>query len=283
MSRAILYEFRRTGLCLLLLCLSASACAVIQTPPVYRIALLAPFEGRYREVGYDLLYAARLALNEGGYANIELLPMDNGGSIKIARERAAALAANPAVKVAMIAGYAAVETSTQAAFGDMPIIVIGHWGAQPTTERVFILANHELDTQFDAPPQIGVTEAAEYPAPVTGSEVFALKQFPLLRDNLSAITILSSATLPAAAFTERYLASDLFVPPPGLLVTLAYDATHIAAQSINASRAQVHEGLQQIEYSGINGTIRFQDGYWANAPINAYRYDDNRQLTPFSP
>ncbi len=40
-----------------------SACAVKRTPTIYRIALLAPFEGRYREIGYNALYAARMAFD----------------------------------------------------------------------------------------------------------------------------------------------------------------------------------------------------------------------------
>ena len=42
-----------------LLLVALTACG--GTPPVMRLALLAPFEGRYREVGYQALYAARLA------------------------------------------------------------------------------------------------------------------------------------------------------------------------------------------------------------------------------
>ncbi|MBE2183871.1 MAG: hypothetical protein IAE89_10635, partial [Anaerolineae bacterium] len=40
------------------LCLAGCG-ATAATPKVQRIALLAPFEGRYREIGYNALYAAR--------------------------------------------------------------------------------------------------------------------------------------------------------------------------------------------------------------------------------
>ncbi|MCS7070642.1 MAG: hypothetical protein NZM00_03995, partial [Anaerolinea sp.] len=55
-----------------------TGCTVHQTAP--RIALIAPFEGRYREVGYNALYAARLALADAE-SGVQLLPLDDGGSV----------------------------------------------------------------------------------------------------------------------------------------------------------------------------------------------------------
>jgi ABC-type branched-subunit amino acid transport system substrate-binding protein len=265
------------------LCVMLSACAVVHTPPVIRIALLAPFEGRYREVGYDLLYAARLALQEGGYKNVQLLPIDDGGTIESARNRAAALSADPLVKMVLVAGYAATDPGTQEAFADIPQFVVGHWDVERNEDTVFILAHPELAIQPTAPPRIEVTDAAELPAPIIGGEVFALKQFPLLRDNLEGITILSSASLADSDFSQRYLTSDLYVPPPGLLTTLAYDATHLAAQTVasNPTRTEVLNSLQSTNYTGINGIISFDNsGYWSNAPLRTYRYNAERELTP---
>jgi ABC-type branched-subunit amino acid transport system substrate-binding protein len=259
----------------LLAVLSLAACSVVQTPPVLRIALLAPFEGRYREVGYDLLYSARLALVDGGYTNIELLPIDEGGSIETAELRARAIAADERVRVALVAGYPATHQATQIAFADVPLIVIGNWDAQPARSGVFILANKAPPTT--APSRIDIIQAAQYPAPVIGGAVFALKQFPLLRADLTGVTIVSSAALPDAQFTERYLASDLFVPEPGLLVTIAYDATHIAAQSV--LQADTRSVLAAVNYSGLNGIIRFDSsGFWKDAPLITYGYDDSKHL-----
>ena len=61
----------RWGLLLLLIPL-VTACAIQRTSTPYKIALLAPFEGRYRDVGYDALYAARLALSEANLSQIVL-------------------------------------------------------------------------------------------------------------------------------------------------------------------------------------------------------------------
>jgi len=76
---------------------------------MYRVALLAPFEGRYREIGYNALYAARLAFTESGFANVELMPIDDGGSVVTAVLRARALTHDPQVIGALILGYQAAD------------------------------------------------------------------------------------------------------------------------------------------------------------------------------
>jgi hypothetical protein len=97
-----------------------------------------------------------------------------------------------------------------------------------------------------------------------------LKQVPQLLDddNLTNLHILSSSTFPDASFYERYINSAEFVSEPGLLTTLSYDATNIALEAINNNLS-----LTQIEYEGINGRIRFSDGFWLDAPIYEYVYD----------
>ena len=62
-----------------------SGCSVPgQVRPTVKIGLVAPFEGRYRYVGYDLFPAVRLAVrqaNESAEANgynVELVAYDDG-------------------------------------------------------------------------------------------------------------------------------------------------------------------------------------------------------------
>ena len=94
-----------------LLVLLASACAIAggcgprcaiaarDSAPVVKIGLVAPFEGRYRALGYEALHAVKLALYErnerGGVAGsvVELVALNDDGD----PERAAALAAQFAV------------------------------------------------------------------------------------------------------------------------------------------------------------------------------------------
>lgn len=181
-------------------CIFLSACAIARTEPTTRIALLAPFEGRYREVGYEALYAARLAIQDSGRTDIELLPIDDGGTSASAADRASALKQDPQVIGAVTLGYAATDPDTQIAFGDLTVYVVGNWES----------------------PRISVTDAARQESPFQCNMVCTVTQFPKLRADLSGITVVANAELPNADFRERYLASAEFAPAPGLIAEGTY-------------------------------------------------------------
>lgn len=274
---------RRFG-ALAVLALLLGACAVVRSPQVVRLALLAPFEGRYREVGYNALYAARAAVEDSAGLRIDLLPVDDGGSVASALDRAAALALDPLVLAVIALGYDATAPETQAAYGTLPVVIVGHWGAQPQTERIFILASGQLAERYTAPPRVSVTDAARLAAPLVGGDVFALEQFPELRASLGGVTVVSSAALPDADFAERYGRGEQFAPEPGLLASLTYDAIRLsidaalASMSADDPRAAVARVIQTSSYDGLNGRITFENDYWQDAPINTYRYDENGTL-----
>lgn len=264
-----------------ILVLLITGCTAIPTPA--RIALLAPFEGRYREVGYEALYAARLALLDTDSHFIELLPVDDGGSAASAILRARALRTDPAVSAAIVLGPAATASAALAAFGDVAVLVVGNWGAQPAAQTVYILSNPDIRPRLTVPEHTEITDAARLPAPMTGDERLSLEQFGLLRPSLDGITILSSAALPDAAFAERYLSSDPFAPQPRLLASLSYDAVHFAALAVQhtaSERSAVNQYLRENSYAGLNGSIRFEDGYWADAPVHEFIYSENGTLLP---
>ncbi|MBK8025689.1 MAG: hypothetical protein IPK19_30930 [Chloroflexi bacterium] len=64
----------------LALLILAGGCAPQATPGINRVALLAPFEGANRLIGYEALYAARMAAADAGDLWLELLPIDDGNS-----------------------------------------------------------------------------------------------------------------------------------------------------------------------------------------------------------
>jgi hypothetical protein len=259
-------DVRRVVL-LLLLC---SACS--RTPSTARVALLAPFEGRYREIGYNALYAARLALADT--PQVELLAVDAGASVV---DRARALAADPQVVAAVVLGY--TEQEAFAAFGDAPVLVVGSWGAVPSSNTLFVLSNPDIQDALTTDPQVSITEAARLETPITGGDVLALEQFPRLRDSLDGVTILSSGSLPDADFAARYTANDPFAPEPGLLATLTYDAFEMLLATMRTDNlAALRDAIAGTTYEGLNGAIRFEHGYWADAPIYRYGYDADRQL-----
>ena len=90
-------------LTILLLGLASCAAFPASTAPVVRIGLVAPFEGRFREIGYDVIYAARLAIREwngrGGVQGyrVELVALDDGGDPELAARAAQRLALDPMV------------------------------------------------------------------------------------------------------------------------------------------------------------------------------------------
>ncbi len=241
------------------------------TPPLTRIALLAPFEGRYREVGYNAYYAALLGLNEAGARYTELVAIDDGGTSATAAERAAALARDPLVKGVILLGYAAADLEVQPAYTDLPVLIVGNWATGVYADNVFILSSPQINDQLTTLPQVELTDAAQLDSPVVGSEVFALEGYRALTPNWRGTTILSSGASPEPDFRGRYAQLGQFVPQPDLLATLTYDAIQIMLKASHAPSPVDY--LATTTYEGINGSIRFEDGYWADAPIYTYRYE----------
>ncbi len=133
--------------CLLLLALLLFAsCA--STPPVFKIGLVAPFEGRYRPIGYDAVWAVRLAVRQvnagGGIAGyrVELMAMDDGGDTQVADRQARLLALDPAV-----------------------MGVIGHWRADTTQAAAPLYAEQGVPLLVPANVPAGEWPSAIYLGP----------------------------------------------------------------------------------------------------------------------
>ncbi len=106
-------------LCFACLIALVTACAFPRAVrPTVKIGLVAPFEGRYRYLGYDVIYAVRLALQEvnqeGGVAGygVELAAYDDGAHPATAVEQARKLDVDPAVVGAV--GHFRQETTAAA-------------------------------------------------------------------------------------------------------------------------------------------------------------------------
>ncbi|WP_420631833.1 ABC transporter substrate-binding protein [Candidatus Leptofilum sp.] len=129
-----------------------TGCASVQ--PVVKIGLVAPFEGAQRELGYDAIYAARLAVQEineaggiGGY-RVALVALDDRGDEQLAQETAASLAIDPAV-VAVI-GHGLGETTAVAqpiyAEANLPLLPLG---SPPFTTQDPTLLPTEFQTSYN--------------------------------------------------------------------------------------------------------------------------------------
>lgn len=130
------------------------------TPPVVKIALVAPFEGEDRALGYDAIYAARLAVREinqrrgiGRY-RLALVALDDRGEPEFAAEIARSLTFDPAV-VGVI-GHGLPETSAAAAAvydaAGLPFLQLGAEPFHPFPAENLpapFLAAYEEVTPFD--------------------------------------------------------------------------------------------------------------------------------------
>lgn len=130
-ARCCLCRLVRQGLLWLLLTLTA--CLPPSLPPVVKIGLVAPFEGAERAIGYDAIYAARLAVREinaaGGAAGwrLELVAYDDQGDADLARSAARNLAVDPDV-LAVIGHYRPASTAAaQTVYREvgLPLLVLG--------------------------------------------------------------------------------------------------------------------------------------------------------------
>jgi branched-chain amino acid transport system substrate-binding protein len=132
--------------CSLTLGLGSVACRPLaQVPQVVKIGLVGSFEGLYRNSGYEVLYAVKLAVAEwnscGGVAGhpVELVALDDSGSAEQARRQPAELAADPDILGAV--GHTQTDT-TDAALSEydrlgLPLVSPTAWARNPGSEWVF--------------------------------------------------------------------------------------------------------------------------------------------------
>lgn len=140
------------------------------TAPTLRIGLVAPFEGHGREIGYDVIYSARLAVRErneaGGIAGyrVDLVALDDSGDPELAIRAAQSLAIDSLVMGAV--GHWA-ELTTQAARPvyvelDLPLLVADGVLSDAGRLPPDFVARYETVTPFDEKP--GARAAAAYDA-----------------------------------------------------------------------------------------------------------------------
>ncbi len=286
-----------------------SACLPVSRPLI-KIGLVAPFEGRYRDIGYEVIYAVRLAVREanaaggaGGYS-LALMAYDDAGDADQAMEQAAKIATDPDVlgvighwRVATTAvaapAYAAaglplLAPNPGSAAADLPEATY-RLGLPAATERAALPPGalqcpapcDDLDdltwllaTRADDP------ESALFGPPLWGEPQFAALAGPAAE----GAYFITAAPFPAdsadPAFAERYAALSNGVVPRSNAV-LAYDAARLLIQAIAASaddqitpsRASVQAALAVTALDGLSGTLGFDDHHaWVTAQAWVYQW-----------
>lgn len=251
---------------LLLLLLLGAACSQL-TIESQRIVLLAPFEGRLRDIGYEALYATRLALSDYKPGHISLLAVDDGGNRENALMRAQTFLQDNSIIGIIVVGPYAAQPEVLSVLSFHPTVVAGIWDDAPPPPNVFILGNPQnLENASIDPsliPQIGADDT------IKGNEIIAIAA---LADRTIQTSILTSAKMPEGSFRDQ-LTADIFAPDPGPISALSYDATSLILTS-----ASQNIPIQSLSFDGWNGTITFTDGYWVDGPVRQYVYRDGKWI-----
>jgi ABC-type branched-subunit amino acid transport system substrate-binding protein len=142
----------------------------VSTAPVVRIGLVAPFEGRGREIGYDVIYAARLAVREqnrtGGIAGyrVDLVALDDSGDPQLAIRAAQSLAVDSSVVGAIGHWTTSTTRAARPVYAHLGVVLLVPDALKVPPERLPVdyVARYEEVTPFEEKP--GPRAAAAYDA-----------------------------------------------------------------------------------------------------------------------
>ena len=255
---------------LVLLGFLVSACNV-NAPRVVKIGLVAPFEGRYREVGYDVIPAVRLAIREwaastpGSRVVVELVAYDDGGIPEQALEQAHKLVDDQDVVV--VIGHWRDDTTREAApiykAGGLTLLTFATEavGRSPSVyslspsagelrlavERYLssesVMADLHLNGDGDVIAESMRLHHIEESSLYLGGPTWGLSQFYLLAgsraEGAQYVTgairpeDLSTEAARADEFTQKYREANLNIPP-GPLAPIAYDAARLSLLALDS-------------------------------------------------
>ncbi len=270
-------------LLLIVLCVIALA-ACGRPAPTYKIALVAPFEGRLRQIGYDVFPAMRLAIrdqiNAGGVgpprAFVSFIAYNDSADPQMAERVAHNVALDPEVLAVMgnftlSTTLAAMDVYTSAG---LPLIAPLVPADQiPESPLVFKMS----------PAQKSKAGAQDANSQVRSAKCSDLRALTLDPSPLS----FAPCTFPAPPVSELLQAqqvlktfTDLSLGPlPSPRSIAAFDATNVLIEAIRMdvqahgapTRAGVAEALRKMQYDGLLGRISFDEkGAWQNAPLWVY-------------
>ncbi len=253
---------------LLLVCVVLAACG--RPMPTYKIALVAPFEGRQRQVGYDVFPAMRLAIREQiaaggvGGAFVTFIAYNDSADPQMAARVAHNVALDPEVLTVM--GHLTLSTTLAAmavyTAANLPLLTLLTPADQlPKSPFVFNLSpslgsakaevkSAKCEALGDTSPYAPCT----FPAP-------PLSELPQAQRALKAFTGLSLGPLPSPRSIAAYDATNV------LLAAIRVDAQAHGTPT----RAGVAEALRTVQYAGLLGDISFNEkGVWETAPLWVY-------------
>jgi len=290
--------------------ISLTMTACIQTAPeVVKIGLVAPFEGRYREVGYDVIPAVRLAIREYAAQNpdanltLELVAYDDSADLDRAVEQAQRLITDPDVK--LVIGHWREDTTAAALHvyheANIPVITLSTqpdlppgavYNLAPTEEDMDMLAEEWGSTtlpryEVQSTTNDVLAEAAGFPQSgefLIGGPIVGLSQYYQLSQGAAEQTyFVSPVALPsdtegqywtessAGRFSQSFTDANLGAPP-GIYSAAAYEAAWLAISYV----------MQQysIEVTGTPAdNIEFDSsGRRVKAPVYLYQWQGGQRV-----
>jgi ABC-type branched-subunit amino acid transport system substrate-binding protein len=306
------------GLCALLVGISTLAGCRGEALRVVKIGLVAPFEGRCREIGYDVIPAARLAIRE--YAArpearevaIELVAYDDGGDPDKAAEQAARLMADPDV-VAVIGHWREQTTLTALpvyAEAGIPAVVYtvadmsiagefynlapSHSALESASERyvseMLLPASLDLDYSEEIEQEIDrIVHAGWEPGPVIGGPVWGLGQSYALAGSLLEDAYYVTGTALPRDSAAQFIDSAWLQQFDSGFRQGSLDAPP-GPYAVTAYEATWLAIKMAAEYSGIMLTdtpadgLRFDgSGRRLDAPVYLYQWRDGERHCVLSP
>jgi ABC-type branched-subunit amino acid transport system substrate-binding protein len=225
---------------------------------VVKIGLVAPFEGRYRPIGYEAIYAARLAIREinaqGGIngQRIELVALDDRGEPEKAITAARQLVLDP--QVVAVVGHLRPDSSDAAmkvyCEAGLPVITIET--AVNACEGAFVLGSAPRDQW----PEDRLIFVSNVPDP----------------NGLSS----------AQSFVKNYNAIPIDGTRAGPIALQTYDAMSLVFETIarveRIDRGEVQAALREIDFTGLGAKYAFeQQGELIDPQTYVFEYDRDRQ------
>lgn len=284
------------------------------SPPIVKIGLVAPFEGRYRELGYDVIHAIRLAINDvnsrnSQRASFELVAFDDGADPELAREQAHKIATDPDIVAVLGHWLPATTISAAPIYSSEGIPFLATANGVTNSENIFnlgpsaedlsrlieIYQRENSDNREWTLCECGIESVPDeiegVGRLVVGPPVWSLNEFWELNGWETGVIIVPVALprdLPAASTFQTDYEELSGGDAPGVFALLAYDSTKMLLEAIADSefrspaeiRTAIKDGLLRGSYQGLAGAYEFDpSGQSIETPASLYRWQDGNFIT----
>ena len=288
--------------------------------PTVKIAIVAPFSGMYREIGYQVLNGARIAVNEYNDSNtaltgIELIAFDDAGNPTQAQEQANKLITDK--KVLVVIGHWLDKTTTAAApiymNANLPLLSTSAkpsnpnntWSTffrlHPTTEQITAEIEraqkiYSIFSGCNCDPYEGADfldnlQKQNQNNVAIGGPLWSLQTFnDIARHKSEASFFVVPVAEPmleniSSQFIKQYKTAYPEGPDPSWFSLHAYESINLIVNTIQSTETLTSKSfaqtLSEIDYHGLIGRVQFDsDGKWIMPQLKVYKWDNSTKSLP---